>query len=75
MRLQFIPYKYGPYAQAIEKVLYALNGKYLKGLEQMKARAFEPLQLNYEKFDEIEEYVKTKLFNFRRSLTRLHLHC
>ncbi len=61
MRLQFVPYKYGPYAQAIEKVLYALNGKYLTGLEQMKARAFEPLQLNYEKYNEVEQYVNTNL--------------
>lgn len=61
LRLQFIPYKYGPYAQAVEKVLYALNGKYLKGIEQMKARAFEPLQLNYEKYDEVKKYVNTNL--------------
>ena len=61
LRLQFVPYKYGPYAQAVEKVLYAMNGKYLKGMEQMKARAFEPLQLNYEKYDEIETYIKTNL--------------
>ncbi|WP_233219181.1 hypothetical protein [Adhaeribacter arboris] len=61
MRLQFVPYKYGPYAQAIEKVLYALNGKYLKGIEQMQARAFEPLQLNYEMYDEVEKYVNTSL--------------
>lgn len=61
MRLQFVPYKYGPYAQAIEKVLYALNGKYLTGMEQMQARAFEPLQLNYEAYDEVEKYVHTTL--------------
>lgn len=61
LRLQFVPYRYGPYAQAIEKVLYALNGKYLKGLEQMQAKAFEPLKLNYERYDEIESYVKTNL--------------
>jgi len=61
MRLQFVSYKYGPYAQAIEKVLYALNGKYLTGMEQMKARAFEPLQLNYEKYEEVEKYVNTNL--------------
>jgi len=61
MRLQFVPYKYGPYAQAIEKVLYALNGKYLKGLEQMQARAFESLQLNYEMYDEVEQYIHTNL--------------
>jgi O-acetyl-ADP-ribose deacetylase (regulator of RNase III)/uncharacterized protein YwgA len=61
MRLQFVPYKYGPYAQAIEKVLYALNGKYLKGMEQMQARAFEPLQLNYETYGEVEQYIHTNL--------------
>lgn len=61
LKLQFVPYKYGPYAQAVEKVLYALNGKYLKGMEQMKARAFEPLQLNYERFGEVETFVKTNL--------------
>ena len=61
MRLQFVPYKYGPYAQAIEKVLYALNGKYLKGMEQMQAKAFESLQLNYEKEEEVATYIKTKL--------------
>jgi O-acetyl-ADP-ribose deacetylase (regulator of RNase III) len=61
LRLQFVPYKYGPYAQAVEKVLYALNGKYLKGMEQMTVRAFEPLQLNYERYDEIERFIKTNL--------------
>jgi O-acetyl-ADP-ribose deacetylase (regulator of RNase III) len=61
LRLQFVPYTYGPYAQAVEKVLYALNGKYLIGMEQMKARAFEPLQLNWEKYDEVEKYIKSNL--------------
>src|SRR5690606_13114636 len=57
----FEPYTYGPYAQAVEKVLYALNGTYLKGLEQMNAKPFEPLELNYEKYDEVVSYVKEKL--------------
>lgn len=61
MRLQFVPYRYGPYAQAIEKVLYALNGKYITGLEQMKARAFEPLKLNYKMYDEVENYINHNL--------------
>ncbi|MCZ4319163.1 macro domain-containing protein [Aequorivita viscosa] len=61
LKLKFEPYTYGPYAQAVEKVLYALNGKYLKGLEQMEAKPFEPLALNYARFDEIEEYVHTRL--------------
>ena len=61
LRLKFEPYTYGPYAQAVDKVLYALNGKYLKGLEQMQAKPFEPLELNYEKFDEIKEYIEQNI--------------
>jgi len=61
LKLNFVPYKYGPYAQAIDKVLYALNGKYLNGLEQMDARAFEPLKLNYETLVEVQEYIKKNL--------------
>jgi O-acetyl-ADP-ribose deacetylase (regulator of RNase III) len=66
MRLKFVPYTYGPYAQAVEKVLYALNGKYITGLEQMNARAFEPLTLVSEKYNEVETYVKDKLAPVQR---------
>jgi len=61
LRLSFIPYHYGPYTQQVEHVLYALNGVYLKGLEQKQAKAFEPLMLNYEKLDEVKTYVATRL--------------
>jgi O-acetyl-ADP-ribose deacetylase (regulator of RNase III) len=61
MKLQFVGHSYGPYAQAVEKVLYALNGKYLKGLEQMKAKAFEPLQLNFDRYNEVKEYIAKEL--------------
>jgi O-acetyl-ADP-ribose deacetylase (regulator of RNase III) len=61
LKLQFVGHSYGPYAQAVEKVLYALNGKYLKGLEQMKAKAFEPLQLNFERYNEVKEYIAKEL--------------
>lgn len=61
LKLQFVPYTYGPYAQAVEKVLYALNGKYLKGLEQMSSRKFEPLELNWERYDEVNLYFNTQL--------------
>ena len=61
LKLKFEPYTYGPYAQAVEKVLYALNGKYLKGLEQMNAKPFEPLELNYSRFKEVEDYISNNL--------------
>lgn len=61
LRLKFVQYNYGPYAQAIDKVLYQLNGKYLRGLEQMKTKPFEPIELNYARLDEVKEYVKKEL--------------
>jgi O-acetyl-ADP-ribose deacetylase (regulator of RNase III) len=61
MNLQFVGHSYGPYAQAVEKVLYALNGKYLKGLDQMKVKAFEPLQVNFDNYQEVKEYVDNEL--------------
>lgn len=61
LRLKFVPYTFGPYTQAVEKVLYALNGKYLTGLEQMNAKPFEPLLLKYNKRGEVEEFVTNKL--------------
>jgi len=61
LKLDFKPYIYGPYTQSVEKVLYSLNGIYLKGMEQMSVKPFEPLKLNYERFDEIESYIKSNL--------------
>lgn len=61
LRLQFKPHHFGPYAIGVEKVLYALNGVYLKGLEQQEAKAFEPLMLNYEKWEEVNDYVNKEL--------------
>lgn len=66
LRLKFEPYTYGPYAQAVEKVLYALNGKYLSGLEQMQAGPFEQLKLNYNKYDEINEFVSKNLDSMQK---------
>lgn len=61
LKLKFVQYPYGPYAQAMDKLLYAMNGKYLKGLEQMTAEPFEPLQLNYNRFQEVMDFVKNEL--------------
>ena len=58
LKLDFKAHHYGPYAIGVEKVLYYLNGSYLKGLEQGEARPFEPLKLNYEKWEVVNEYVQ-----------------
>jgi O-acetyl-ADP-ribose deacetylase (regulator of RNase III)/uncharacterized protein YwgA len=61
LKLNFTPHLYGPYAIGVEKVLYALNGVYIKGLEQGNTKPFEPLQLNYEKWSEVKNYVEKEL--------------
>ena len=66
LKYKFVGHSYGPYAQAVEKVLYALNGSYLKGLEQMNAKAFEPLHLNFDKYNEVKEYISKELTSEQR---------
>jgi len=61
LRLNFKAYHYGPYAVQLNHVLYGINGVYLKGLEQNQAKAFEPLLLNYNRYSEVESFVKSKL--------------
>jgi O-acetyl-ADP-ribose deacetylase (regulator of RNase III) len=61
LNLDFKAYHYGPYAIGVEKVLYHLNGVYLKGMEQGNAKPFEPLQLNYEKWEEIKQYINKEI--------------
>lgn len=61
LNLDFKAHYYGPYAIGVEKVLYHLNGVYLKGMEQGNPKPFEPLRLNYEKWGEVEKYVNEKL--------------
>jgi O-acetyl-ADP-ribose deacetylase (regulator of RNase III) len=70
LKLKFEAHHYGPYTVQLNHVLYYLNGVYLKGLEQNTAKPFEPLKLNYEKWDEIQAYVETELSAEQRQ--RLH---
>lgn len=66
-RLKFEASHYGPYSVQVAHMLHGLTGKYLKGLEQMKAKAFEPLELQYDRVQEVSEYVKTKLTREQRN--------
>lgn len=61
LRLNFEAHHYGPYSVQVNHVLLHLNGTYLKGMEQNMPKPFEPLQLNYNKFKEVNSYIKTKL--------------
>jgi O-acetyl-ADP-ribose deacetylase (regulator of RNase III) len=61
LRLNFQKHFYGPYTPQIKNVLYYLNGAYLSGLEQQNAKPFEALRLNYDRFQEVEQYLHQKL--------------
>jgi O-acetyl-ADP-ribose deacetylase (regulator of RNase III) len=61
LKLKFNAHHYGPYTVQLNHVLLHLNGVYLNGMEQNVVKPFEPLQLNYNKFKEVEEYVQTTL--------------
>jgi len=61
LKLSFEAHLYGPYSSGVARVLYTLNGTYLNGLEQNQAKAFEPLKLNYSKFNEIKDYIASNL--------------
>lgn len=61
LKLNFQPHLYGPYALGVEKVLYAMNGVFLKGLEQQEIRPFDPLNLNYQKWQEVKDFIDKEL--------------
>ena len=53
-RLQFKASHYGPYNVQVDHLV-------LKGLEQMKLTAFEPIGLRYDKISEVGRYIKKEL--------------
>jgi O-acetyl-ADP-ribose deacetylase (regulator of RNase III)/uncharacterized protein YwgA len=61
LKLRFQRHLYGPYSNQVDHVMYALNGKYLSGLEQRNAKAFDPLHLNYQTFGEVKQYMDDHL--------------
>lgn len=66
-RLRFRARNYGPYSVQVEHMLHDLTGRYIKGLEQMKAKAFEPLELQYDKVEEVSGYIQKEITKDQRS--------
>ena len=68
----FKPAHFGPYSYQVGKALHQLNGKYLTGLEQMSLRAFDPLTLQYNTWEEVKQYVNRSLsLESRERMARL----
>lgn len=60
-KLKFQAHHYGPYSVQVEHMVQAMNGKFIKGLEQNELKAFEPFELQYSKLPEVSEFVKRRL--------------
>lgn len=60
-KMPFKAHYYGPYSVSVGHMLNAVNGKYIHGLEQMDAKPFEALMLDYERKAEVSEYVHNRL--------------
>jgi O-acetyl-ADP-ribose deacetylase (regulator of RNase III) len=60
-KLRFTKANFGPYCQQVGKDLHELNGKYVRGLEQMSLRAYDPLTLQYDTLEEVKQYVEKEL--------------
>lgn len=60
-KLRFSASHFGPYSAQVGYILHDVNGKYIKGLEQMKIGAFTPFDLQYDTINEVSEYVRTQL--------------
>lgn len=59
--LRFTKANFGPYCQQVGIDLHELNGKYVRGLEQMSLRAYDPLTLQYDTLEEVKQYVEKEL--------------
>jgi O-acetyl-ADP-ribose deacetylase (regulator of RNase III) len=59
--MDFVEGHYGPYSGKVRFLLDAVNGYYIKGMEQMDVKPFEALELVVEKKPEVEKYIKQRL--------------
>lgn len=69
-KIKFEASHYGPYSIQIEHMLHLVNGKYLKGLEQMKVKPFETIELQYDKAKEISDFIRSNLSNEQNQILK-----
>ena len=70
-RLRFDARRYGPYSQGVSHLVHSLNGTYIRGTEQMTNKAFDPIELRYDKLSEISGYVRKMTDDKQRRITNL----
>ncbi len=70
MKLNFLPHFFGPYSNSMAPLLYSLKGRYIKTFSFGETKAFEPLGLNYDKFEELRNFLNTKINKFEYARLR-----
>ena len=70
-RLRFDARRYGPYSQGVSHLVHSLNGTYIRGTEQMTNKAFDPIELRYDKLSEISGYVRRMTDEKQRRIKNL----
>jgi len=70
-RLRFDARRYGPYSQGVSHLVHSLNGTYIRGTEQMTNKAFDPIELRYDKLSEISGYVRKMTDDKQRRIKNL----
>lgn len=68
LNLRFVRHLYGPYSNQIDHLMYDLDGYYIRGNAQRRARAFDPLQVNDEALPEIRRYIEEHVDERQRSM-------
>lgn len=65
-KIDFEASHYGPYSVKVGYLLYYMNGVYLQGLEQNSVKPFETIHLNYDRFQDVKQFIHTKLSDTER---------
>lgn len=58
LKLTFKNHHYGPYSNQVDHLVYHLQGTWVKGFAEKEAKPFDRIPLRYERFEELEKYVK-----------------
>lgn len=56
-KMKFSANHYGPFSTSVAYVLKETNGKFLHGLEEMEAKPFDELELDYAHKQEVSDYI------------------
>lgn len=69
--IRFSKGHYGPYSPSVAHLLKSVNGKYIHGLEEMDAKPFDDLDLDYSRISEVSEFVHALSASEKRHVSQV----